>query len=71
MQNGLLAFEKDVERFLTAAVLEGEIGRDLYIPEIAAGLVNGWEGALLRMKLSGSPKPLESFIENIPAILQR
>jgi hypothetical protein len=44
-----------------------EIRQDLPIAEVAAGLVNGWEGALLRMKLNGSPKPLESFIETIPA----
>jgi TetR/AcrR family transcriptional regulator, transcriptional repressor for nem operon len=71
VQNGLLAFENDVAQFLTAAAQEGEIRQDLPIAEVAAGLVNGWEGALLRMKLNGSPKPLESFIETIPAILER
>jgi TetR/AcrR family transcriptional repressor of nem operon len=58
-------------QFLTAAAQEGEIRQDLPIAEVAAGLVNGWEGALLRVKLNGSPKPLESFIETIPAILER
>jgi TetR/AcrR family transcriptional regulator, transcriptional repressor for nem operon len=71
VQNGLLAFENDVAQFLIAAASEGEIRQDLPIAEVAAGLVNGWEGALLRMKLNGSPKPLESFIETIPAMLER
>jgi TetR/AcrR family transcriptional repressor of nem operon len=71
VQNGLLAFENDVAQFLTAAAHEREIRQDLPIAEMAAGLVNGWEGALLRMKLSGSSKPLESFVETIPAMLQR
>jgi TetR/AcrR family transcriptional repressor of nem operon len=71
VQNGLLAFENDVAQFLRAAAHEGEIRQDLPIAEVAAGLVNGWEGALLRMKLNGSPKPLESFIGTIPAMLLR
>ena len=71
VQNGLLAFESDLAHFLTAAAREGEIRQDLPIAGMAAGLVNGWEGALLRMKLSGSSKPLESFVETIPTMLQR
>jgi TetR/AcrR family transcriptional regulator, transcriptional repressor for nem operon len=71
VQNGLLAFESDLTHFLRAAAREGEIRQDLPIAEVAAGLVNGWEGALLRMKLSGSSKSLESFVETIPTMLQR
>jgi hypothetical protein len=60
-----------VAQFLTAAAQEGAIRQDLAIAEMAASFVNGWEGALLRMKSNGSPKPLESFIETIATILER
>jgi len=69
VQKGLVAFESDMMQFLSAAVEAGEVRQDLGISEVAAGLVNGWEGALLRMKLNGSPKPLQSFIDNIPTFL--
>ena len=33
---------------------------------MAAGLADGWEGALPCTKLHGLPKPIESGIEAIP-----
>jgi TetR/AcrR family transcriptional regulator, transcriptional repressor for nem operon len=59
---GLSAFEHDILCVLKEASEQGEIGRNLDLAGMAATLVNGWEGALLRMKLSRSPKPLEDFI---------
>jgi TetR/AcrR family transcriptional repressor of nem operon len=71
VQKGLSAFEGDVGTFLEAAARAGEIRTDLRLPAVASGIVNGWEGALLRMKLTGSAKPLEVFIDNLPAMLDR
>ncbi|WP_158808940.1 TetR/AcrR family transcriptional regulator [Beijerinckia sp. L45] len=71
VQQGLQSFEEDVASFLTAACHEGEVRSDLHVEEVSSTLVNGWEGALLRMKLSGSPKPLESFIATVPIIIRR
>jgi TetR/AcrR family transcriptional repressor of nem operon len=62
---GLTAFEGDILRVLHEAAEEGEIGRNIDLAVMAATLVNGWEGALLRMKLSRSPKPLEDFISSL------
>jgi TetR/AcrR family transcriptional regulator, transcriptional repressor for nem operon len=59
---GLAAFEDDVLCVLQEAADEGEIGRNIDLAVMAATLVNGWEGALLRMKLSRQPKPLQDFI---------
>jgi hypothetical protein len=60
IQNGLLAFENDVPRFLAGAAQEREIRKDLPLAEVTVGLVNSQERALLHMKLNGSPKPLEA-----------
>ncbi len=66
---GLEAFENDVLCILRQAADDGEIGRDIDLTTMAATLVNGWEGALLRMKLNRSPEPLEGFIAGLAETL--
>ncbi len=39
----------------------GEIRRDLDADDIAIFLLSSWEGAMMRMKVDRSPKPIEQF----------
>lgn len=41
--------------------VQGEIRRDLEADEIAAFLLMSWQGAMMRMKVDRSPKPIEQF----------
>ncbi len=47
----------------------GEINSDFSGKELAAYLLNGWEGALLRMKAEKSSEPIDIFIKFIDKIL--
>ncbi len=43
------------------ARIRGELSDDLLVPEIADYIINSWEGALLRMKVSKDIEPLLVF----------
>lgn len=64
---GLAAFEADLLAVLQEAAAAGELAPEADLPALAATLVNGWEGALLRMKLLGSGAPLEEFLRSFAA----
>lgn len=46
---------------LREAQSNGELGREIDADDYAAVLLNSWEGALLRMKLTRSVGPLDAF----------
>jgi TetR/AcrR family transcriptional repressor of nem operon len=50
-----------IERCLYAARIKGELSEDLPVPETADYIINSWEGALLRMKVSRDIEPLLVF----------
>jgi TetR/AcrR family transcriptional repressor of nem operon len=50
-----------IETCLYEAKKKGEFENDIPVPEIAAYIINSWEGALLRMKVSRDIKPLLIF----------
>jgi TetR/AcrR family transcriptional repressor of nem operon len=69
VQSGLHIFETDILAFLSAAVDSRKLKDRPDLPALAATIVNGWEGALLQMKLRQSPLPLEQFIASFDGIL--
>lgn len=50
-----------IEKCLYAARIKGELSDDLPVPETADYIINSWEGALMRMKVSKSIEPLLVF----------
>ena len=40
---------------------QGEIRGDLDADEVATFLLSSWQGAMMRMKVDRSPKPVEQF----------
>ena len=50
-----------IEPCLYEAREKGEFQNDIPVPEIAAYIINSWEGALLRMKVSRSISPILIF----------
>jgi TetR/AcrR family transcriptional regulator, transcriptional repressor for nem operon len=70
VQAGLHIFEKDILVFLTASSKAGQIEDAVDLPALAATIVSGWEGALLRMKLRQSPLPLEQFMTSFKGIFR-
>lgn len=57
---------KDWEGQFAACLREaqdnGELSKHLDAAELALFMINSWEGAILRMKLMKSPRPLQSFV---------
>lgn len=50
---------------LVRAQSEGDVRRDRDAATLANFLVNGWQGALLRMKIERSAGPLREFVDEI------
>ena len=50
-----------VEKNLYAARIKGELSDDLPVPETADYIINSWEGALMRMKVTKNIEPLLVF----------
>ena len=46
---------------LQEAQEEGEIGREMDAELVGSFLINSWHGSILRMKTTGTTKPLEDF----------
>ena len=70
----VIAFEFDkwhisFENCILEAQKIKEIKSDKSASDMADFILNSWEGALLRMKSSKSPKPLEIFIEFLTAYI--
>lgn len=54
-------FQERIARCLSEAQAEGELGSGMAASELATFIINAWQGALLRMKASGSAEPLDNF----------
>ena len=50
-----------IEKNLYAARIKGELSDDLPVPETADYIINSWEGALMRMKVTKDIEPLLVF----------
>ncbi len=55
-------FESILEQVLIEAQEHGEMSRDLDPKLMGAFILNSWHGALVRMKSTGTVKPLEDFM---------
>jgi TetR/AcrR family transcriptional repressor of nem operon len=51
--------------FLEGAKSAGELPKDLDVPDTADFILNSWEGALLRMKVTKNSKPMDLFYQNL------
>ena len=56
------AWEKAIARVVREAIQRNDLSNTMQPDEIAALLLNGYEGALVRMKADQSNLPLESFL---------
>lgn len=58
-------YRNAVESGLARAQQEGSVRRDKSARALADVLTNGWQGALLRMKIERSSKPLQEFLDEV------
>jgi TetR/AcrR family transcriptional repressor of nem operon len=65
LQAGFASWQDMVCEVLDEAVARKDLPPDFATRQIAEFLVNGWEGALIRMKAEKSVEPLHNFIETI------
>ena len=63
LENEFLKMENEFSKCLEEAQTLGELKTDYSTEELASFIVNGWEGALLRMKASRNLKPMKTFVE--------
>ncbi len=59
----LLRWQKGLASYLIEAVSLGDLPSDAQPDELSHFLLNGWEGALIRMRAEKSNAPLEAFIK--------
>ena len=57
----LTSMKQGVEKFLKGAVEQGEIPSSLDIESLSDFIINSWEGALIRMKVTKDKSPLILF----------
>ena len=55
----------DIAACLSAAQQAGEINPALDVQELAAFCYNSWQGAMLRMKVTKSSRPLQTFVHTL------
>lgn len=58
-----------VAECLRAAQAAGQINAELDVDTLADFCYNGWQGALLRMKVTKTPAPLHTFINTLFAVI--
>jgi TetR/AcrR family transcriptional repressor of nem operon len=61
LERSFSAMGSSIEKCLYEARDNGELHNDLPVPEVAGYIINSWEGALLRMKVSRDIGPLLVF----------
>ncbi len=65
LDNIMTGWQHRFKQCLDEAQDNGELGKDIDTATLAQFLLDSWEGALLRSKLSKSPAALNNFIEII------
>ncbi len=63
LQNGFVQWQAAVEEVLKEAVMRGELSAAVTTKNLAAFLLNSYEGALLRAKAEGNEVPLQLFLD--------
>ena len=63
LENEFLKMENEFIKCLEEAQTLGELKTDYSTEDLASFIVNGWEGALLRMKASRNLEPMKKFVE--------
>ncbi|UZR94725.1 TetR/AcrR family transcriptional regulator [Chondrinema litorale] len=63
LEREFLNMENTLIKCLKEAKDQGELKTNMPTEELASFIVNSWEGAILRMKVSKSLEPIKSFIK--------
>lgn len=62
-------WEKTIERCLEEGKVNKQVSEKLNTKMIASVILNGWEGAIFRMKSSKSRQPLDNFIHSLDLLI--
>jgi TetR/AcrR family transcriptional regulator, transcriptional repressor for nem operon len=62
LRDAFAHWQHGIANVLREAVERGDLSRAIRPDDLAAFLLNGWQGALVRMKAEKSDQPLENFI---------
>lgn len=71
LNNVLLSWQERLSVCLQAAKMQGELAPDADCDELAAFFWIGWEGAVLRARLTGDTEPLSTFLRGFLTALAR
>nr|WP_299070846.1 TetR/AcrR family transcriptional regulator [uncultured Allomuricauda sp.] len=63
LEDEFMKMENEFSKCLEEAQTKGELKTTHPTEELASFIVNGWEGALLRIKASRNLKPMKTFVE--------
>ncbi|WP_437373638.1 TetR family transcriptional regulator C-terminal domain-containing protein [Maribacter litoralis] len=63
LENEFMKMENIFSKCIEEAQVIGQLNSNNSPDELASFIVNGWEGAILRMKSSRNIKPMKTFIE--------
>ena len=69
IQGGIQAWYQGLEQFFITAQKEGTLSSEYCTNELANMFVDGWQGALLRMKVEKTTEPLHRFLNGFLKIL--
>lgn len=69
VREGMALWQAGIEKFFIDGQEEGLVSSDICTKELATLFVDGWQGALMRMKLDKSTKALEAFLNSFLKIL--
>jgi TetR/AcrR family transcriptional repressor of nem operon len=65
VSKGFSTWSASIAGVIAEAQAQGQISTDLAANTLAAFVVNGWEGALIRARVDKSKAPLEQFVKVI------
>ncbi len=65
LKQAVARYRDKIQQGLEKAQAQGTIRADLNARELADIMVDYWQGALLRMKIECSPKPLYAFVRHV------
>jgi TetR/AcrR family transcriptional repressor of nem operon len=71
LSDSFQGWQKAIEEVLHSAVQEKELSPNIRTAELAAYLLNGWEGAVVRSLADKSDKPFDTFISLSFSLLLR
>ncbi len=69
VEEQLGVWETTIERCLEEGKATNHISKELNTKMMASVILNGWEGAIFRMKSSKSRQPLDNFIQSLDLLI--